>query len=150
MRRDHHRSIEMSARAERSWIQRNAKWVVLGAVLLGFLMLASVVAGILVLVNTAMTSSDVYRAAVARAQSDPAVISAIGAPVQTGFLTRGNISMKNNSGEADLQIPISGPLGEASLNIVASRRDGVWTFSRMRVQPEHSAVIDLLEPPSEQ
>lgn len=117
----------------RTWLQRNTKWIVLIAVLLGLMFLALFIAAILLLVTTTMRSSDVYKEAMARAQADPQVIAMVGSPVEPGFFTSGSINVENRSGDADLQIPIHGPKGEATLEVVARKRDGVWTYEKMRV-----------------
>lgn len=135
----------MNAPVERSWLQRNAKWLVLGAITLGLLMLAAFVLAILFVVSTAMRSSDVYRIALERAQASPEVAAQLGTPVEPGFFTGGSIKIENSTGEADLNIPLSGPRGEATLNVVASKRAGVWHFERMHVQAA-DAAIDLLQP----
>ena len=43
------------------------------------------VGSIVVIVFSAMKSTDVYREALARAKADPAVIEALGSPIKDGF-----------------------------------------------------------------
>jgi hypothetical protein len=117
----------------RTWLQKNTKWIVLIAVLLGLSFLGLLIAAIVMLAVATMRSSDVYKEALARAQSDPQVIAMVGSPVEPGLFTSGSISVENRSGEADLQIPIHGPKGEATIDVVARKRDGVWIYEKMRV-----------------
>lgn len=129
----------MAAVAERTWLQRNTQWLVLGAVLLGLMLLALFIAAVVMIASTAMRSSDVWREAMARAQSNPALIERLGTPIEPGFFTSGSINVNGPSGSADLAIPIQGPKGEASINVVAEKRGGVWEYETLR-----AGDIDLL------
>ena len=70
------------------------------------------VGSMLVIVFSAMKSTDVYKEALARANADPAVIEALGSPIKDGFLVSGNTNVNGASGESNLAIPISGPKGK--------------------------------------
>ena len=48
-------------------------------------------------------------------------------------MVNGNISVQNNTGKADLSIPISGPKNSATLHVVGNKADGKWTYSTMDV-----------------
>lgn len=91
--------------AQPGWWQRNWKWCVpvLGALLLA-LSVAVVLGGVALLLG-AIKSSGAYQHALARAQSDPAVIAALGEPIRAGWFVQGNISTSGASGDADLAIP---------------------------------------------
>ena len=129
----------MNAVTQRTWLQRNTKWIVLGAIMLGVGLLALFVAAIVMVVATAMRSNDVYKEALARAQANPVLIERLGAPIEPGWFTSGSINVEGSKGEADLAIPIHGPKGEATVNVVASKRAGRWTFETMR-----AGDVDLL------
>ena len=75
------------------------------------------IGGFVVTVFGIMKASGAYSGAVARANSNPAVIAALGSPITEGVIVNGNISEVNSSGKANLVIPISGPKGEASMPI---------------------------------
>ena len=130
----------MNAVAQRTWLQRNTKWIVLGAVLLGLGLLALFIAAIVMVVAGAMRSNDVYKEALARAQANPVLIERLGTPIEPGFFTSGSINVNGGSGEADLAIPLHGPKGEATVNVVAHKKGGTWTFETMR-----AGDVDLLE-----
>jgi len=83
---------------------------------------------------SAMKSTDVYKYAVARAQSDPAVIEALGTPIKPGFLMSGSTSANGASGQADLAIPISGHKGSGTLYVVATKSAGRWEYSKLVVE----------------
>lgn len=82
-------------------------------------------------VVTMMRSSEPYQIAVASAKDDPRVIQRIGTPITEGWLPTGSINYKNSSGDADIAIPISGPLGSATIYVVASKSDGEWSFTTL-------------------
>ena len=129
----------MSAVPERTWLQRNTKWIVLGAVVLGMTLLGLFIAGIVMIASTAMRSNDVYREALARAQAHPVLVERLGTPIEAGFFTSGSINVNGSSGNADLAIPIHGPRGEATVNVVAEKRGGAWVYESMR-----AGDVDLL------
>ena len=126
---------------ERTWFERNWKWLAAAA----FLFVLLIIAGILFLVSRVMRSSDVYRQGVAAALHHPGVITALGDPVEAGFFTLGTVSVSGPSGSADLAIPLAGPKGEGVLYVVAEKEAGAWTMSRLEVEVEGRAErIELL------
>jgi hypothetical protein len=129
-----------------NWWKRNWKWFVpLGCLTASVLFLAFV-GSILVIVFSAMKSTDVYREALARAKADPAVIEALGSPIKDGFLVSGNTNVNGASGESNLAIPISGPKGKATIYVSASKSLGQWNYSGLVVEVGQTHErIDLLQ-----
>jgi len=136
----------LSQEQPRTWWQRNWKWFVpvccLGAVAL--------VAVFIVLISTfvfgLIKSSGVYKDALAIAQTHPAVVEALGIPIEAGFFVMGNINASGPTGHADLVIPISGPKSKGTIYAKASRHGGEWTFSELFVQIKATnEKIDLIE-----
>jgi hypothetical protein len=129
-----------------NWWKRNWKWFVpLGCftvVLLLFVFAGSIV----VIVFNAMKSTDVYKEALARAKTDPAVIEALGSPIKDGFLFSGNSNVNGASGESNLAIPISGPKGKGTIYVSASKSLGRWIYSGLVVELSGTHQrIDLLQ-----
>ena len=116
-----------------TWYKRNYKWFVPTICIGGLLSVAGFAALIFCVVFGVMKSSDAYKEAVARAKADPTVIQALGSPITEGFFVTGNIRVNNSSGYANLAIPISGPNGNATIYVVASKSEGQWTFQRLIV-----------------
>ena len=110
-----------------NWWKRNWKWFVpLGCFTMALLFLAFV-GSILVIVFSAMKSTDVYKEALARAKADPAVIEAA-------------------SGESNLAIPISGPKGKGTIYVSANKSLGQWNYSGLVVEVGQTHErIDLLQ-----
>lgn len=129
----------------RGWWSRHWKWVV---PLLGALLLA-LFAGVVLLFMSALfgmiKSSDAYQQALQKARANPAVVQALGEPIEEGWFTMGNISVNGPSGEANLQIPISGPKGEGDIYLEATKSAGQWNYSTLLVRVDGSdRSIDLM------
>jgi cytochrome oxidase complex assembly protein 1 len=129
-----------------NWWKRNWKWFVpLGCftvVLLLFVFAGSIV----VIAFSAMKSTDVYKEALARAKTDPAVMEALGSPIKDGVLVSGNSSVNGASGESNLAIPISGPKGKGTIYVSAIKSLGRWNYSGLVVEiGQTHERIDLLQ-----
>jgi Cytochrome oxidase complex assembly protein 1 len=129
-----------------NWWKRNWKWFVpLGCftvVLLLFVFAGSIV----VIAFSATKSTDVYKEALARAKTDPAVMDALGSPIKDGVLVSGNSSVNGVSGESNLAIPISGPKGKGTIYVSAIKSLGRWNYSGLVVEiGQTHERIDLLQ-----
>ena len=103
------------------------------------------IAGLLVITTAAMRSSDAYQLALAAAQRDPAITAELGAPIHAGWLTTGQINVSGSSGEANLEIPISGPRGSGTIAARANKSAGKWRFSSLNVRISgRTTPLDLL------
>jgi hypothetical protein len=91
-----------------------------------------------------MRSSDVCQQAVAKAQASARLKLALGQPITQGWYVTGSINISNDSGSADVSIPISGPKGSATIHAVAKKAAGVWTFSVLRVTLPDGKQMNLL------
>ena len=129
-----------------NWWNRNWKWFVpLGCFTVALLFLVFV-GSIVIIVFSAMKSTDVYKEALARAKTDPAVTKALGSPVKEGFLVSGSTNVNGASGESNLAIPISGPNGKATIYVSANKSLGQWNYTGLVVEigRTHNR-IDLLQ-----
>ena len=92
-----------------------------------------------------MKSTAVYEQAFAAATSNSEVINALGEPIKTGLFLSGSINVNDEAGDADLAIPLSGPKGEGTLYLQATRTSGDWDFHVLEVEIEGSSGrINLL------
>ncbi len=124
------------------------KKTIFGSGLLGCLGISAVVFVCIGLsigfITNIFKSSDVYQTALAQAQSNPEVVRELGAPVQPGWFVLGSISTQGLSGDADLQIPISGPYNGGMLYASARRANGVSVFYTLAVAVNgRNGIIDL-------
>src|SRR5207244_9335593 len=128
-----------------NWLKRNWKWFVpLGCFSIALLFVVFV-GSVVVIVFSAVKSTDVYKDALTRAKAHPAVIQALGSPITEGFLVSGNTNVNGASGEANLSIPISGPKGKGTVYVAATKSLGRWNYSGlvMEIAGTHQR-IDLL------
>jgi hypothetical protein len=103
---------------------------------------------IVVVVFGAMKKSDVYQEALKRAQSDPAVIAALGTPIEAGLMVSGSVNVDTSGGHATLDFPISGPKGKGTVHAVATKAGEKWEYTELTVTPANGSKINLLPPPS--
>lgn len=78
-----------------------------------------------------LRSSDVATMALERARSEPAVVQALGEPIEMGLLVQGSVSREGSGGNAELSVPISGPKGSAMVEVTAVRKSGKWTLTQV-------------------
>jgi hypothetical protein len=134
---------------QRSWWSRNWKWVVpVGCLVLILPLLAftGFIAGLTALIFGSIKSTDVCQQAIALAKSNPAVIEALGQPVEDRWWVTGNIKTVGPSGSADVALPLRGPKGKGTLYAVATKSAGRWTYDTLEVEIEgRSERINLLE-----
>jgi hypothetical protein len=110
------------------------------------LLVGGMIAGVVYVVMGAFKSSPVYLEAMKAAQSDPRIVEALGTPIQAGWLVTGSIEEQGISGDASLNIPISGPRGSGTLYASARKGNGVWRFYTLAVQVDKSNQVIALSP----
>jgi hypothetical protein len=130
----------------RTWWQRNWKWFVPVCCLGALALFAAFAALIVTLVFGMIKSSGVYKDALAITRAHPAVVRALGSPIEEGIYVMGSINVSGSSGHADLAIPISGPKGKGTIYARATKHAGHWTFSKLVVEIKATKErIDLIE-----
>jgi hypothetical protein len=77
-------------------------------------------------IASSMKKSDAYRTAAAALKADPGVEKAIGHPIETGWVTTGNISTRNAEGNAQLRFSAEGPRGKGQVSVALRKRSGEW------------------------
>ena len=109
---------------QKSWFSRNWMWLVpTSGCLLIILLLVFGVGAAIFGVTKLMTGSEPYEYALEKATNDPIVIEHLGDSIESNGIMKGNISLKwNNSGEANITIPIKGNKGKGSVTIIGSKR----------------------------
>jgi hypothetical protein len=128
-----------------NWWTRNWKWFVPTGCLTLLIFFAAFVTLVVALVFGVIKSGDVYKGALTRAKADPAVIEALGSPVKDGMFVSGATHVNGASGDANLAIPISGPKGNGTLYVVATKSLGRWNYSNLVVEVSATKQrIDLL------
>ena len=119
---------------QKNWWGRNWKWMVPTVCLTMVLACAGFVTLIFSFVIGSIKSSDVYQESLAKARSNEQVKAALGTPIEPGFFVSGNINVSNDSGNANLSIPISGPQGKGTIYVTANKYAGKWRYSAMECE----------------
>lgn len=131
---------------ERGWWSRNWGWCCPLSGCLGCLGLALLL--IVLAVGSAfwvVRGSEIDEMAMEIASQHPAVIEALGQPVERGWGFSGNVQRSTSGGSADIRFEIHGPDGRGRLHVTAERRDGKWVLDSLEFRPEGSSSwIDLL------
>lgn len=96
--------------------------------------------------SAVMRGSDVYEDSLRIARSDPAVVKALGEPIEEGFWITGSIAQENDSGSAELDIPLEGPSGSGTLVVRADKRGGAWSYNQLQVRVDETDVTIPLTP----
>ncbi len=131
--------------AQSSWFKRNVKWVVPVGCLTILLAFALFFALIFAVVAGSFRSSDPYKHSLALAQGSAEVQRALGQPIVPGWFVSGSINVSGSTGEANLEIPISGPKGAGKIYVQAKKRVGKWEYQELQVVVvTDGSKIDLL------
>lgn len=85
-----------------------------------------------------------YQEAVKMAMESEAVQDALGAPVETGFLVVGTVKMGDDSGTANISVPLSGPQQTGRMVVQATQTDGEWTYEAVIIHVDGAGAINLL------
>jgi hypothetical protein len=132
--------------AEKEWYERNKKWAVPVGCLVAIVVIVGFFGGLFLIAFSAFKYSGVYVESLKQAHANPAVIQALGEPIEEGFFVFGSIHVNGPSGEADIAIPISGPKGSGTIYAVARKSAGIWHFEVLEVDVKGSEDrIDLLD-----
>jgi hypothetical protein len=139
----------ISSTAKPNWWKRNWKWFVPLGCFCTAVAFVVFVGSVVLIVFSAVKSTDVYKDALARAKAHPAVVEVLGSPVTEGFLVSGNTNVNDASGEANLSIPIAGPKGKGTIYVAARKSLGQWNYSGLVVEiAKTHQRIDLLQSPA--
>jgi hypothetical protein len=82
-------------------------------------------------VEAMMRSSDAYKLTLNTAQASPCVTSALGLPLEPGWMMEGGITESSVEGSAELSIPVRGPKGKGSLDVQAKKQKGNWRIDSL-------------------
>jgi hypothetical protein len=136
----------MAGAEKKGWWGRNWKWFVPVTVLFLVLLCALCGFGMLGSVMGIIKSTEPYETALERARADARVVEVLGEPIEDGFFVQGNVNVTNQSGQADLAIPVSGPNGSGTIHVDATRTAGRWSYATLELQVEGATErIDLRE-----
>lgn len=122
---------------------RGIVWKVLGIVLALGLVFAALIGGMMWLIFGSMRQAEPVQTALAQARAHTGLVAALGSPVEAGWLLSGAFHESNEDGDAELQVPISGPRGAATVYVAAVRRGGQWAYSTLDARLDDGSGFDL-------
>ena len=106
-------------------------------IILGPLLLVALFVGVLVSwVFGTMKSSEPYQYAVAMASQDARVSEQLGTPITPGWFANGSIHLDNDSGDAEMTIPLNGTRRHGTVYVEAKKSAGVWRYQRLEAEIE--------------
>ena len=116
---------------QKGCLGRNWKWMLPVGCLGLILGLAALVGGIVFVAMSAIKSSEVYKGALDVVQTHPAAVERLGQPISDGWFVQGNINFQGGSGNANFDVPLSGPKGSGTLHVSAVNEDGAWMYQKL-------------------
>ncbi len=129
------RDIEHFKRTQRIWAR-----VGVGAFFGVPAFFGAIIATLMIVLNT----SDPYRISVDYMRDHPALEHSLGLPVEpSGWLTTGDIRLRNSEGYADLSFDVAGPRDAATAFVYMELSNGVWEMIQLYVVTERGEEIDL-------
>lgn len=143
-------SFQQPPQQQKGCLGRNWKWMLPVGCLGLILIVVAAGAGIFFFAMSTLKSSDVYKGALERVRANPAAVEALGEPIKDGWLVQGNINLSGASGNANLQIPVSGPKKSGTVAVRAIYENGAWMYENLDLAVEGGGVIPLLDRSAEQ
>lgn len=137
----------MEEQIRKSWFKRNWLWFVptmgcLTLIVLFFLGIGALIFGVTNMISGSTPA--IY--AIEQASENTSVIEFLGQPIEQNGIASGSINFSNNTGDADLKIPVSGPKGSGLIIVVAERYDDEWTYDKLYIIiKETKEKINLLD-----
>jgi TonB family protein len=124
-------TFQQPSRQQKGCLGRNWKWMLpvgcLGLILAG----VALIGGIVFVAMSALKSSEVYQGALKVVQTHPAAVERLGQPVKDGWLVKGNIKIDGSGGNANFEIPVSGPKNSGTLYVEAVSPEGTWMYQKL-------------------
>lgn len=125
------------------------KWVLIGCGgCLGLIVIgAALSVGIYFFTMSIIQKSGVYEQAFKRVQESAEVREALGTQIEAGWTFSGSVNYTNDSGTANFTQPVTGPKGEGSLRVKASKASGSdWQYEMLEVALPDGRRVDLRGP----
>ena len=130
--------------ADRTGFSKHLLWILPTGCLVVLLCCCGGGGGLLWFGYNMVTTHPVYTQGVERASSDPTVREWLGTPIEAGFFTEAEI---NETDQARLTLPLTGPEGSATLEMDAYLVDGRWEFENLEVTShETGETVQLADP----
>jgi hypothetical protein len=124
----------VNTNVEKNWFARNWKWAAPTGCLLMVLLVGAFIGTIFFFVFSMMKSNDAYQHSLEAARHNPAVVAALGQPIEEGWFVSGNYEETGPSGVANFSSPLKGPKGGATIYVEAHKSAGQWNYNTLVVE----------------
>jgi hypothetical protein len=118
------------------WIKRNWKWFFPAIIFILFF--------VAILFMSLLKTSDVYKIALKKAQSNRILVEKIGKPIKAGFMVTGTIKWAGPKGSANISFALKGPKDSGVLYGAAEKSGGIWAFYKLIVTFKNGYRVNLL------
>jgi len=137
--------VVQRARAQLAARERQRRLpLLLGLAFVGLLAVIGAVAGVLSMLNAAISADPVAVEALALAKASPALHEQLGVPIRASGMWGGSVSAREGGSEAQVRVTLRGERGEGELVAEGvADAEGV-RFTRLGFSPEGGAPVDLL------
>ena len=129
-----------------NWFKRNWKWALpVGCITFFILFIAFIVGGAFWGFSKITKDSDVTKHAINIINHNPEIQQKLGTNIETDGMFSGNMSVSNNTGVADISVPIKGSKGSGTAIIVGEKEFDKWKYEKIAVEiDETGEVIQLI------
>ncbi len=136
----------MTEHHQKSWFARNWPWAIpLGGCLTFIIVIIVFASSVIFGVNSLIKSSTPYQDAIIKANTNEYVDDLFGTPIESDGMPMGNISLNNDDGEIDMEVPIKGKKKSGTLHIKGTKTDGDWNYEYLYLASESgNEEINLL------
>ncbi|WP_312557528.1 cytochrome c oxidase assembly factor Coa1 family protein [Empedobacter brevis] len=125
-----------------NWFKRNWKWVVpVGCLSFIILFIGLIIGGAFWGISKITSDSDVTKHAINIINQNPEIQQKLGTNIETNGMFRGNISITNNTGEADISVPVKGTKGTGNAIIVGKKEFDKWNYEKIAVQIDETGEV---------
>lgn len=127
----------------KSWFSRNWKWAVpLGCFsTIGIFVVALIALGVFGLSKAFSGNNNVTDQAISIINQDTKVKNILGNDIITDGMFSGNISTSNDTGEANISVPIKGSKGTGKALIIAEKEFDKWNYEKIAVQIDETGEV---------
>ncbi len=94
---------------------------------LGFCVICA--GGLTILILTTLRSNEIFDQSIALVRGSPEAVELFGQPIEPGWMIGGTILDQGLTGEAEMLIPIRGPLRSGTVEVRAVKVNGEWFFT---------------------
>lgn len=128
----------------KGWFSRNWKWLLPVGCMVPMVCCGVFGLGTYFAVTKVIQSSGAYVGAIAMVNSNSQVDDVLGTPVTPGLGMSGSVNEKGSGGEADFTVPVEGTRAKGSMHVVATRRNGQWSYTTIEITAG-AKTINVLE-----